>query len=139
MRFKRQSKILLSLESVALTDIIMNLFIFFFITFSLMATFHKANEGQVAVTLPKATTAAPPVAQKSLLVSLAKEGGLFLDNTPLTLEQLRTHFQVQQKQGADLTLVIRADKEVPHGRVVEVMDLARSVGLTHLAIGTQTR
>jgi biopolymer transport protein ExbD len=139
MRFKRQSKILLSLESVALTDIIMNLFIFFFITFSLMATFHKANEGQVAVTLPKATTAAPPVEKKSLLVSLAKEGGLFLDNTPLTLEQLRTHFQVQQRQGADLTLVIRADKEVSHGRVVEVMDIARAVGLNHLAIGTQTK
>lgn len=139
MRFKRHSKILFSLESVALTDIIMNLFIFFFITFSFMATFHKTNEGQVAVNLPKATTAAPPVEKKSLLVSLAKEGGLFLDNTPLTLEQLRTHFQAQHTQGTDLTLVIRADKEVPHGRVVEVMDMARTAGLDHLAIGTQVK
>lgn len=139
MRFKRQSKILFSLESVALTDIIMNLFIFFFITFSFMATFHKTNEGQVAVNLPKATATAPSVEKKSLVVSLAKEGGLFLDNTPLTLEQLRTHFQVEKTRRADLTLVIRADQEVPHGRVVEVLDMAQTAGLNHLAIGTQVR
>ena len=139
MRFKQHSTILFSLESVALTDIIMNLFIFFFITFSFLATFHKTNEGQVEVNLPKATASAPPLEKKSMLVSLAKEGGLFLDNTPLTLEQLRMHFQAQKTQGADLTLVIRADKEVPHGRVVEVMDLARTEGLSRLAIATQVK
>ena len=139
MRFKQHSKILFSLESVALTDIIMNLFIFFFITFSFLATFHKTNEGQIDVNLPKATTSAPPMEKKSMVVSLAKEGTVFLDEIPLTLEQLRTHFQAQKTQGADLTLVIRADKEVPHGRVVEVMDIARTEGLNHLAIGTQVR
>ena len=140
MRFKQQSKILFSMESVALTDIIMNLFIFFFISFSFLATFHKTNEGQVEVNLPKATASAPlPLEKKSMVVSLVKEGGLFLDNIPLTLEQLRTHFQAEKTRGADLTLVVRADKEVPHGRVVEVMDIARSEGLDHLAIGTQAR
>lgn len=139
MRFKRQSKILFSMESVALTDIIMNLFIFFFITFSFLATLHKTTEGQVDVSLPKATTSTSPVEKKSVMVSVAKEGNLFLDNVPLTLEQLRTHFRAEKTRGADLTLVIRADKEVPHGRVVEVMDLARTEGLNHLAIATQTK
>jgi biopolymer transport protein ExbD len=139
MRFKKQSKMLFGLESVALTDIIMNLFIFFFITFSFLSTFHKTNEGQVDVSLPKAATSAPPVEKKSVMVSVAKEGSLFLDNVPLTLEQLRTHFQAEKTRGADITLVIRADKEVSHGRVVEVMDLARSEGLTRLAIAAQAQ
>jgi biopolymer transport protein ExbD len=139
MRFKRQSKVLLSMESVALTDIIMNLFIFFFITFSFLATLHETTEGQVDVSLPKATTSAPPAEKKSMMVSVAKEGNLFLDNVPLTLEQLRTHFQAEKTRGADVTLVIRADKVVPHGRVVEVMDLARAEGLNHLAIATQAK
>ena len=78
MRFKRQSKILFSMESVAITDIIMNMFIFFFITFSFLATFNKAKEGQVGVSLPEATSASPPVERKSLAVSLTKDGGLFL-------------------------------------------------------------
>jgi biopolymer transport protein ExbD len=139
MRFKRQSKILFSMESVALTDIIMNMFIFFFITFSFLATFNRANEGQVDVTLPKATSASPPVEKKGLPVSLTMEGGLFLDQEPMTLEQLRARFQAEKATGAEITVIVRADKEVAHGRVVEVMDLARTEGLNRLAIAAQAR
>ena len=139
MRFKRQSKILFSMESVAITDIIMNMFIFFFITFSFLATFNKAKEGQVDVNLPKATSASPPVERKSLSVSLTKDGGLFLDDTPISLEQLKIRVQTEKSQDTELTLVVRADKEVQHGRVVEVMDIARKEGLNKLAIGAQAR
>ena len=139
MRFKRQSKIMFSMESVAITDIIMNMFIFFFITFSFLASFSKSNEGQVEVNLPKATSAAPPVERKSLSVSLTKEGGLFLNDTPVSLEQLKTRMQEEKSQGTEVTLVVRADKEVQHGRVVEVMDIARNEGLNRLAIGAQAR
>jgi biopolymer transport protein ExbD len=139
MRFKRQSKILFSMESVAITDIIMNMFIFFFITFSFLATFNKSKEGQVDVSLPKATSASPPVERKSLSVSLTKDGGLFLDDTPVSLEQLKIRVQTEKSQDTELTLVVRADKEVQHGRVVEVMDVARKEGLNKLAIGAQVR
>ena len=139
MRFKRQTKVLFSMESVAITDIIMNMFIFFFITFSFLATFHKSNEGQVDVSLPKAASATLPVEKKGLAVNLTKEGGLFLDKEPMTLEQLKTRFQAEKASGAEITVIVRADKEVSHGRVVEVMDFARTEGLSHLAIAAQVR
>ena len=139
MRFKRQSKILFSMESVAITDIIMNMFIFFFITFSFLATFHKSNEGQVDVSLPKATSAVPSMEKKSLSVSLTKDGGLFLNETAVTPEQLKARLQEEKAQGTEVTLVVRADKEVQHGRVVEVMDIARNQGMNKLAIGAQSR
>lgn len=139
MRFKRQNKILFSMESVAITDIIMNMFIFFFITFSFLATFNKAKEGQVDVNLPKATSAAPQQEKKGLSVNLTKDGGLFLDKESMTIEQLKAHFQKEKNTGAEITVIVRADKEVPHGRVVEVMDLARTEGLTKLAIATKAR
>ena len=41
MRFKREAKILTSMEPLALTDIVINMFIFFFITFSFLATFQE--------------------------------------------------------------------------------------------------
>lgn len=139
MRFKRQAKVLLNMESVAITDIIMNMFIFFFITFSFLATFQKANEGQVDVSLPKAASATPPQEKKGLSVNLTKDGGLFLDKQPMTLEQLKARFLAEKATGAEITVVVRADKEVSHGRVVEVMDLARTEGLSRLAIATQVR
>jgi len=139
MRFRRQNKILFSIESVAITDIIMNMFIFFFITFSFLATFHKSNEGQIDVNLPKAASATPPTEKKGLSVNLSKEGGLFLDKEPITLAQLKARFQTEKATGAEITVIVRADKEVSHGRVVEVMDLARTEGLSRLAIATQVR
>lgn len=140
MRFKRETQVLFSMESVAITDIIMNMFIFFFITFSFLATFHRSREGQMDVNLPKAASAAqPPAEKKNLAVNLTKEGGLFLDKEPVTLEQLTLRFQQEKGQGAEITLVVRADQEVPHGRVVEVMDLARTEGLNRLAIATQAK
>lgn len=139
MRFKRQNRVLFGMESIALTDIIMNMFIFFFITFSFLATFSQAREGQVDVNLPKAASATPQPEKKGVAVNLTKEGGLLLDKEAVTLEQLKTRFQAEKATGAEITVIVRADKEVPHGRVVEVMDLARTEGLNKLAIATQTR
>ena len=139
MRFKQHNKVLFSMESIALTDIIMNMFIFFFITFSFLATFNKTNEGQVDVTLPKAASATPRPEKKGIAVNLTKEGGLLLEKEAVTLAQLKAYFQKEKATGAEITVIVRADKEVSHGRVVEVMDLARTEGLNKLAIATQAR
>ena len=139
MQFKRKAKVLTSMEPLALTDIVINMFIFFFITFSFLATFQKTREGQVDVSLPKATSAKPPVEKKRLSVSLKKDGQLFLGETPTTIAELEARFKAEKLQGADVTLVIRADGDVTHNRVVQVMDLARTQGLGRLAIATQSR
>ncbi len=136
MQFSKYARPNLSLDSVALTDIIMNMFIFFFITFSFLATFNQSREGRVDVSLPKASSAAPHQQQKRLTVSLAKGGGLFLNDQETSLEQLQNVFQTEREKGSEITLVVRADQEVQHGRVVSVMDLARTAGLHRLAIAT---
>lgn len=139
MRFKQESKALTSMEPLALTDIVINMFIFFFITFSFLATFQKNREGQVDVTLPQAASAAPAVQKTRLTVSLKKDGRVFLGDTATTIAALERRFEAEKAQGADVTLVLRADGEVAHSRVVQIMDLARTEGLTRLAIATRQR
>lgn len=136
MRFKQQTQSNINLESVALTDIIMNMFIFFFITFSFLATFNQIKEGKVDVSLPKASSATTQLEKKRLTVSLTKDGGLFLNEEAISIDELQAKFQAEQMQGSEVTLVVRADQEVQHGRVVNVMDLARTEGLHRLAIAT---
>ena len=136
MRFKRHPQPNIPLDSVALTDIIMNMFIFFFITFSFLATFNQIKEGKVNVSLPKASSATTQLEEKRLTVSLTKDGGLFINEEEISMDQLQAKFQTEQAQGAEITLVVRADQEVKHGRVVNVMDLARTEGLHRLAIAT---
>ena len=136
MQFNKRPQPSPNLDSVALTDIIMNMFIFFFITFSFLATFNQTREGRVDVSLPKASSAASQVEQTRLTVSLDKAGGLFLNEQETSLEQLQNVFQAEREKGSEVTLVVRADQEVQHGRVIGVMDLARTEGLHRLAIAT---
>ncbi|HJY80543.1 MAG TPA: biopolymer transporter ExbD [Candidatus Binatia bacterium] len=75
----------------------------------------------------------------NMFIFFTKEGGLFLNKEALILEQLKTRFQVEKATGAEITVIVRADKEVSHGHVVEVMDLAHTAGLSRLAIATQVR
>ena len=139
MRFKREQNITLNLETLAVTDIVMNLFIFFFITFSFLATFHKLGETQMDINLPKAASAVQPLERRGLVVMVTREGGLFLEREAVTLEQLQERFRQSLAQGGEIQLIIRADQEVPHGRVVQVMDLAKTQGIQRLAIATQPK
>ena len=138
MRFKRTRKPLLSLESVAITDIIMNLFIFFFITFSFLATFRKAQESRTEVHLPAGAQPQRKDAEtRTLVVTMTRTGELFLDEQPVTLEQLESRFQAEKASGAQVVLAMRADAEASHGRVVEVLELARAAGIEELSIATR--
>ena len=107
MRFKQHLQSNIGMDSVALTDIIMNMFIFFFITFSFLATFNQVKEGKVDVSLPKASSATTQAEKKRLTVSLTKDGGLFLNEEEISIDQLQTKFQAEQAQGSEITLVVR--------------------------------
>ncbi|MDD5583801.1 MAG: hypothetical protein PHV55_01915, partial [Candidatus Omnitrophica bacterium] len=50
---------LVNLESVAMTDIVMNMFIFFFISFSLLYTFNADRLKKLGVNLPRAKNTNP--------------------------------------------------------------------------------
>jgi len=139
MRFKQEEGVRLSLETLALTDIVLNLFIFFFITFSFLATFHRLGETQMNVNLPQAASTVQPLEKRGLTVVLTKEGGLFLEREPVTLEQLRERFRQAIAEHASVQLILRADQEVRHGRVVQLMDLAKTEGVQRLAIATQPK
>ena len=63
-------------------------------------------------------------------------GAVFVDDRSTTLPELRALFERKAKADPSTTIVMKADGGVSHGRVVEIMDLAHSMGLTHLAIAT---
>ena len=64
-------------------------------------------------------------------------GAIYVDDQPVTLEQLESRLTRVGEQSPDTLIIIKADTGVGHGRVVAVMDLARSLGLSKLAIATE--
>jgi len=53
--------------------------------------------------------------------------------------QLTARLQARARTKPDLAVVIEADTEVLHGRVVDVMDAARLAGVGNLAIAVTPR
>ena len=82
--------------------------------------------------LPRAEGAKPQDAPRFVTVGLDREGGLFLDDKPVTPDQLAEGLQEAARRSADTEVQLRADQAVPYGRVVEVMGAAQKAGLSRI-------
>ena len=90
----------------------------------------------IKVELPKAASASESVASVAA-VTLTKDGKVFYNQEPLNEGELVNHFKSAIAGNKDLNLIVSADKEVQHGRVVHVIDLAKLEGITKFAINVE--
>jgi biopolymer transport protein ExbD len=118
-----------------LTDIFLVLLIIFMVTSSVM-TDQNARSG-IKVTLPKGSAQDVAVKTKVLRVAVDPTGKVLLDGAEVEGPELLKAFGRAVQENPETVVVVQADTAVPHGRVVAVMELARSVGLQRIAIATQ--
>ncbi len=92
-------------------------------------------EEALKVELPKVpalpTHKAPTSAIK---VRVGVQGALHLNGQPTSKAALKLALEKSIEKSADTAVLISATKEVPHGEVVELMDLAKLAGVKHVAI-----
>jgi biopolymer transport protein ExbD len=121
-----------------LTDIFLVLLIIFMVTSSVIV-----NQGQGAakaglkVNLPKGSAADVTPATTDLSVAVLSDGRLVLAGDVVSADELRKALAEAQAKNPSTLVVIQADEGVPHGRVVEVMEMAKGAGLAQLAIGVR--
>jgi biopolymer transport protein ExbD len=113
-----------------LVDITLVLLIIFMVT----ATY--VVKEAIEVDLPRAASGGETVAP-TLAFALDREGRLFLDGAPATQESARAAVRAALAESAEARALISADRGVSHGRVVEVIDLAKREGLTRFAIDVE--
>jgi biopolymer transport protein ExbD len=128
-----------TLESIALTDIILNIFIFFFTAFSLVYTFNPTREARIMVKLPQADIKTPADQKEPIVVTINSRNEVFLNNKPKTLRDLRKELQSLIAYSKTRPVIVRADKSVIFDRVVQVMDVAKNAGVERLGIAIEER
>jgi biopolymer transport protein TolR len=124
---RRRGGIIAEINVTPLVDIMLVLLIIFMLTAQLIA--HQAIE----VELPRAsqsTTLKPT----TLAIMLSREGKLYLNDKAVTPEALRAAVADAIKSDPKTQAIIAGDKAVSHGRVVWVLDLVKSLGVTSFAI-----
>ena len=90
------------------------------------------------VNLPSGAAQEIDLNKKSLILVIPIAGDVNVNGRAVADTQLDDMFRRAFLDDKATQVVIQADKGVPHGRVVNVMERAKASGLTRLAIGTSS-
>lgn len=112
---------------VPLVDIILVVLIIFMVTAPM---FLKPT---INVNLPKAASG-ESTSPSQLSISMGADGKVFLNGAISTEEAIREKALEQVKKNSEVQAIISADKDVPHGRVVSVIDVVKGAGVKKFAI-----
>ncbi len=105
----------------SLVDVAFVLLIIFMITAPIM-------QGGVDVDLPRAE-ARPLQPKQGLVVSVDRQGRIFVDETPLSFEDFRASFPALVSARQPSGVYLRADRRVDYGQVVRVLAVMRLAGV----------
>jgi biopolymer transport protein TolR len=119
--------IIVGINVTPLVDIILVLLIIF------MLTAHLIARQALEVALPRATQG-EPAKPTTLAVTLTRDGRLFLNGAPIAAAALGDAVRAAVAKDPATQVLVAGDKEVAHGRVVWVLDLVKSLGVTSFAI-----
>lgn len=110
-----------------LVDVAFVLLIIFMITAPML-------QGGVEVQLPKAD-AAPITSTEGVIVTVARDGKIYIGNTPVnSLEEFEVFFpQYVKKQGVKQAY-LRGDQDVPYGRVLQVLGRMKKLDVTEVGL-----
>jgi biopolymer transport protein ExbD len=113
-----------------LVDIVLVLLIIFMVTTSYIVN------PSIKVDLPKAATGSDQV-KTTLGLTLTKEGALYLNGDKSDDAGVQRYIATELPRNPELQAVIAADKVVPHGTVVHVIDLVKRAGVRKFAINVE--
>lgn len=108
-----------------LIDVMLVLLVIFIITAPLMVS-------AVKVDLPQTEGAQAADAPQFVSLALDKAGQVFLADQPITLPALAEELKKAATRNPLTEVQLRADATVPYGKVVEVMGLAHTAGLSRI-------
>ena len=113
-----------------LVDVMLVLLIIFMVTAPIL------QQG-VSVDLPKVAAGPLGGQEEQLVVNVGKTGQVYLNDTPVTPEQLAAKLAAIAAARPDRQLYVRADQTVSYGQVMRVMGAVHDAGLTHVGLVTE--
>ncbi|UOX34541.1 biopolymer transporter ExbD [Flavobacterium sediminilitoris] len=118
---KNKNKVSTEFNMSSMTDIVFLLLIFFMLTSTMVTT------NALDLVLPKGKGKTD--SNKSISVSIDKDLSFYIDKDKIDETQLETQLLALVANAENKAIVLRAEKSVPHEKVVYVMDIAYRNGI----------
>lgn len=113
-----------------LVDVMLVLLVIFMVTAPII------QQG-VQVNLPQAKAGAIPGTEELLVVSIAKNGKIYLNDNPMSLGELGVKLRAIRKLQADKQVYLRADQDVRYGVVMKTIAEIKQAGIEKLGMVTR--
>ncbi len=125
----RHRRFLAEINVIPLVDVVLVLLIIFMITAPML---YRGMD----IKLPTSTsnTIKP---EERLVLTIERDRTLYLDKDPVGVEQLEARLRAARLRNADVAVYLRADRDVPYGTVVQVMDGVKRAGIEKLGMVTE--
>ena len=133
MKFKKTTPIEPDINLIPFIDVLLVVLIFLMLT----TTWSKFNE--MNLSLPSANNGSPSESSSTWTVSVSSQGTYAINGSPIegrqTKDLQKALLALDQTAGS---ILIKADASASHQAVVNVLEAARSNGITKIAFATQT-
>jgi biopolymer transport protein TolR len=136
MAFQRQSgdpfDHLADINVTPLVDVMLVLLIIFMVTAPML------HQG-ISVALPKtATTNIQSSLEDPIVLSISREGLYYINETPVARGLLRDRLRAILRGRKEKAVLLKADRGLSYGTVIETLDLLNRMGIESLGLVTDT-
>ncbi len=131
MRFRRPREEETRLGIAPLVDIVFLLLIFFMVT----SNFDVASG--VRIKLPRVEKRILDHEKNRIILVVDKSGQTYLEGQKVDLDALKENLETFVREKGIIQVILQADKDVTHGHVVRIMDLAKTAGADSILIAAQ--
>ncbi|MBC8499533.1 MAG: biopolymer transporter ExbD [Candidatus Atribacteria bacterium] len=131
MKFPHLSKKSAKFDLTPLIDVVFLLLIFFMLT----TTFVNL-ENRVKVNLPSGDFAAAE-SSENIIITITENNTVYFNGKLIDPLKLTESVAINIKDEPEKIVVLEADQNVLHGKVIRIMDLIKKGGAERIAIATQ--
>ena len=115
-----------------MTDIVFLLLIFFMIS-----TTFVDLDSRLDIQLPEAGGRALAEAGRSYVIEMGVQDTLLIDGTPVQVDELPAKLTESHSPGRQDSVLIRADKRLPYGKVMAVLGLVQQTQISDIAVAVR--
>ena len=127
---RRGGAVMSEINVTPMVDVMLVLLIIFMVAAPLLTV-------GVPIELPQTEAKAVEQDKEPLVVSVNKDGQIYLQETQIPVEELVAKLQAIAKNGYEERIFVRGDKSVDYGTVMKVMGRLSSAGFRRVALVTE--
>lgn len=112
--------------------------IFFLLVFFMMSTLYMVEQNVLPIALPQST--ASQTDQTALTpITLTAQGRILIGQEEISREILSIRIKAELNRNPETSFLLRADRQIEYGRVVELLDELKRLGVRRVAVATEQK